>query len=77
MLNPEARRARSRLAAYRRWDGADPAELDRLTREYLNAANESGIDEKIDDLIDQAPRMTAAQVARIRRWANAEPVTTS
>jgi hypothetical protein len=69
MLNPEARRARARLAAYRRWHPGD--DLDQLTAECLAEINASNIDEAIDDLIDLAPRMTTAQLARIRRFANA------
>lgn len=71
MPNIEARRARARLAAYRRWRTGD--DLDRLTIQCLREIEVAGIDAKIDDLVADAPRMTSAQVARIRRWANAEP----
>jgi hypothetical protein len=74
MLNPDARIARARLAAHRRWNGDDIAELDRLTREFHAAMEASNIDEAIDDLVDAAPVMTAAQLARLRRLATAEPL---
>lgn len=71
MLNPEARGARARLAAHRRWRPGD--DLDELTAEFLRQAAISDADERIDGMIDAAPRMTPAQIARIRRFANALP----
>jgi hypothetical protein len=71
MLNPDARIARARLAAHRRWRPGD--DIDQLTREFHAALEISRIDETIDDLVDAAPRMTPAQLARLRRLANARP----
>jgi hypothetical protein len=68
-INPEARRARARLAAYRRWHGDDSEELDRLTEECYREFELSRIDDGIDDLVAAAPKMTAEQVARLRRLA--------
>lgn len=70
MLNPEARRARARLAAHRRWHPGD--DLDQLTEECMREMDSSHTDELIDDLVDRAPRMTTAQIARIRRLALAD-----
>ena len=71
MLYPEARSARARLAAYRRWHPDDgPAELDRLTAECERELWASGNDEKIDDLVDAAPRLTVVQASRIRKLAD-------
>ena len=69
MLNPEARRARARLAAHRRWHPGD--DLDQLTRECLAEINAADLDGAIDELVDLAPRMTPAQRIRIRRFASA------
>jgi hypothetical protein len=67
-LNPEARRARARLAAHRRWHPGE--DLDALTEQFYRELELSQIDEGIDDLVALAPRMTAEQAARIRRLAN-------
>jgi hypothetical protein len=64
-LNPEARRARARLAAHRRWHPGD--DLDQLTEECYRELERSRIDEGIDDLVATAPAMTAEQIARLRR----------
>jgi hypothetical protein len=64
-LNPEARRARARLAAHRRWHPGD--DLDQLTDECYREIEQSNIDEGIDDLVAQAPKMTKEQVARLRQ----------
>src|SRR5436309_409483 len=66
-LNPQARRARARLAAHRRWHPGD--DIDALTDECLSELERSRIDDGIDDLIAAAPRMTAEQLARLRRLA--------
>jgi hypothetical protein len=66
-LNPEARRARARLAAHRRWHPGD--DLDQLTEQCLHEIELSNIDEGIDDLVAAAPKMTDEQLARIRRLA--------
>jgi hypothetical protein len=66
-LNPEARRARARLAAHRRWHPGD--DLDALTEQCLRELELSRIDEGIDDLVAAAPRMTTEQLARLRRLA--------
>jgi hypothetical protein len=70
MLNPDAQEARARLEAHRRMTpGAD---LDALTREvmaeYASGAGDADGAE-IDAMIWDAPRMTPAQLARIRRLA--------
>lgn len=66
-LNPEARRARARLAAHRRWRPGD--DLDQLTEACYREIELSRIDDGIDDLIAAAPKMTAEQIARLRRLA--------
>ncbi len=66
-LNPEARRARARLAAHRRWHPGD--DLDQLTEQCLREIEISNIDDGIDDLVAAAPRMTTEQLARLRRLA--------
>jgi hypothetical protein len=70
VFNPEARRARARLAAHRRWHPGD--DLDELTRQCLAELNAADLDGAIDEMIDLAPRMTEVQKARIRRCANAD-----
>jgi len=72
-LNPEARRARARLAAHRRWRPGD--DLDQLTEECHRALEISNDDDLIDDLVARAGRMTAEQLARVRRLGN-QPVAT-
>jgi hypothetical protein len=67
-LNPEARRARARLAAHRRWHPGD--DLDALTEQCLRELELSRIDEGIDDLVAVAPKMTTEQLARVRRLAS-------
>jgi hypothetical protein len=67
-LNPEARRARARLAAHRRWRPGDDLEV--LTEECYRAIELSNIDDGIDDLVALAPRMTDEQRARFRRLVN-------
>lgn len=67
-LNPEARRARARLAAHRRWHPGD--DLEALTAECLREIELSNIDEGIDDLVALAPKMTTDQLARISRLMN-------
>jgi hypothetical protein len=64
-LNPEARKARARLAAHRRWRPGD--DLDTLTEEFQRALEISDDDELIDDLIARADRMLPEQIARVRR----------
>lgn len=66
-LNAEARRARARLAAHRRWRPGD--DLDELTEQCLHEIELSRIDDGIDELVAQAPKMTAEQFARLRRLA--------
>lgn len=67
MLNPDGREARARLEAHRRMTpGAD---LDALTREVMAEWSDRTDDAEIDALVDAAPRMTPAQLARIRRLA--------
>ena len=67
-LNPEARRARARLAAHRRWHPGD--DLDALTEECMREIELSNIDAGIDDLVARAPEMTPEQITRIRRLVN-------
>lgn len=69
MINQEARRARARLAAHRRWHPGE--DLDQLTAQCLREIELSNIDEQIDELVDKAPSMTADQMARISRLAAA------
>lgn len=69
MLTPEGRQARARLAAHKRWNPGD--DLDALTAQCMRELETSRDDAKIDALIDAAPRMTPAQVERIRKLANA------
>jgi hypothetical protein len=64
-LNPEARRARARLAAHRRWHPGD--DLDELTEQCYRELELSNIDDGIDDLVAAAPKMTDEQIARLRR----------
>jgi hypothetical protein len=66
-LNPEARRARARLAAHRHWHPGD--DLDALTEECLRELELSRIDDGIDDLAAAAPKMTTEQLGRLRRLA--------
>src|SRR5262249_19220314 len=54
-LTPDARRARARLAAHRRWRPGD--DLDALTDECYREIELSKIDDGIDDLTALAPRM--------------------
>lgn len=68
-LNPEALRARARLAAHRRWHPGD--DLEALTEQCQREIELSGIDDGIDDLVAKAPKMTAEQIARVHRLANA------
>jgi hypothetical protein len=66
-LNPEARRARARLAAHRRWHpGGD---LDDLTEQCYRELEISRNDERIDDLVASAQPLTAEQIAQLRRLA--------
>jgi len=65
VINPAARQARARLAAHRRWHPGD--DLEQLTEECYRELERSRIDERIDDLVAAAPKMTAEQLARIRR----------
>ena len=67
-LTPEARRARARLAAHRRWRPGD--DLDQLTEECYRALEISNDDDAIDDLVAHAARLTDEQMARIRRLGN-------
>jgi hypothetical protein len=67
VINPEARRARARLAAHRRWHPGE--DLDELTEQCYRELERSRIDEGIDDLVALAPKMTAEQAARLRRLA--------
>ncbi len=73
MLNPEARKIRARLAAYRRWHPDDgPGRLDELTAEAMRELNrdeitQAGLDERIGDIVDNAPRITRAQLERLRK----------
>jgi hypothetical protein len=72
MFIPEARQASAMLKAYRQRE-ASGGDLDQLYREILAgmmAANDPG-DDAIDELIWNAPVMTPAQLARIRRHATA------
>jgi hypothetical protein len=64
-LNPEARRARARLAAHRRWRPGD--DLEALTNECYVELALSRADEAFDDLVALAPKMTAEQEVRARR----------
>ncbi len=57
-LNPEARRARARLAAHRRWHPGD--DLDQLTEQCLREIEISNIDDGIDDLVAQSTDPRAA-----------------
>jgi hypothetical protein len=66
-LNPEARRARARLAAHRRWRPGD--DLDDLTEECYRELERSRIDDSIDELVAVAPKMTTEQIERVRRLA--------
>lgn len=82
ILNPEARRIRARLAAYKRWNPDDgPGMLDALTAECMRELNrdeitQAGLDERIGDIVDNAPRITPAQLERLRRLfgTDAEPL---
>ena len=69
MLNHDGRRARARLAAHKRWHPGD--DLDQVTHECLAELETANDDEWISELADRAPRMTAAQLARLRKLANA------
>jgi predicted metal-dependent phosphoesterase TrpH len=72
-LNPEARRIRARLAAYKRWHPDDgPGALDALTTEAMRELNrdeptQAGLDERIDAIVGSAPLLTPAQLERLRR----------
>jgi hypothetical protein len=70
VINPAAHRARARLAAHRRWHPGE--DLDELTEQCLREIERSRIDEGIDDLAALAPKMTAGQLARLSRLANAQ-----
>jgi hypothetical protein len=67
-LNPEARRARARLAALRRHHPGD--DLDQLTEQCYRELEISNNDDKIDDLVACADSLTEEQWSRIRRFAN-------
>lgn len=67
-LNPQARHARARLAAHRRWRPGD--NLDELTEQCMREIELSRIDDGIDDLVAAAPKMTAEQFARLSRLVN-------
>jgi len=64
-LNPEARRARARLAALRRHHPGE--DLDQLTEQCYAELARSNIDDGIDDLVAMAPKMTDEQRDRLRR----------
>ena len=64
-LNPEARRARARLAAHRRWRPGD--DLDQLTEECHRALEISRNDEHIDALVASAQPPTPEQMAKLSR----------
>jgi hypothetical protein len=59
-LNAEQRRARGKLAARGRWGGD-------VSDEVATELEQSTTDQKIDELVARAPRMTPEQVDRIRR----------
>jgi hypothetical protein len=62
--DPRVRHASSRLAAAARWNpDADTAEL----AADLTRARD---DERIDEIVAAAPRMTPEQVAKLRRFFN-------
>ncbi len=67
-LNPEARRARARLAALRRHHPGD--DLDQLTEQCYRELEISNDDDTIDDLVAVAHRLTDEQQSRVRRLAN-------
>lgn len=64
-LNPEARRARARLAAHRRWRPGD--DLEQLTEECYRELEVSKNDDRIDELIASAQPMTPEQLVKLRR----------
>jgi hypothetical protein len=64
-LNPQARQARARLAAHRRWRPGD--DLDQLTEECYRALEISRNDERIDELVASAQPPTPEQMAKLRR----------
>ena len=68
MINPEARRARARLAAHRRWRPGD--DLDALTEECYRAIEVSRSDDGVDDLVALVSSLTDEQRAIFRRLAN-------
>jgi hypothetical protein len=67
-MNKNARQARARLAAHRRWHPGD--DLDQLTQECYREIERSRIDEGIDDLVAAAPKMTEGQRARLIALVN-------
>ncbi len=63
-LSPEARRARARLAAHRRWHpGEDPGALTEQCHRELDA---SAIDEHIKAIAARAPALTPEHAAQLR-----------
>lgn len=64
MINQEARRARARLAAHRRWHPGD--DLNELTQQCMREIELSNIDDGIDDLVALAPKMTKDQFERLK-----------
>jgi hypothetical protein len=63
-MNPQARQARARLAAHRRWHPGD--DLDELAKQCMREIELSNIDAGIDDLVALAPKMTDEQMMRLR-----------
>ncbi len=68
-LNPEARRARARLAAHRRWRPGD--DLDQLTEQCYRELEISRNDERIDELVASAQPPTPEQLGKLRRFCAA------
>lgn len=60
----------ARLKAYRRWDGKDPAELDRLTEEIASDPDVQAGAARVWEFVRNAPVPTPAQAARIRSLLN-------
>jgi hypothetical protein len=72
MLNPAALEARARLEAHRRVAADPTADLDALTLQITTEMYAAEEDSDIDALVDSAPKMTPAQLARIKGLAMAD-----
>ena len=65
MINADARLARARLRAHKRWKPGD--DLDQLTWQALDELKRTNSDAGVDDIVATFPRPTAEFLQDLRR----------